>query len=652
MSQTQKKSEDVALEVRNIGGIDETSVTFSPGVTVLAGRNATNRTSLLQAVMAALGSDDVSLKGNAEEGHVELSFGDETYTRTLTRRNGSVVTSGSPYLADPELADLFVFLLESNPARRAVARGDDLRELIMRPVDTEAIRTEIEELEAEKREVDDELDELDSLERRLPELESDRTRLRNEIEETAAELAEKEDELDEADVDVDDTREEKAELESKLEELRDKRSELEDVRFRHETEEESLSALREDFSDLQDRHEELPANADAEIDEIESEIQRLRNRREQIDATVSKLQTIIRFNEDILEGTETDVLDILESDADDGDGGSVTDQLLDDANTVVCWTCGSEVERDEFEETLSRLRELHAEKLDERTAVTADIEDLVEEKDDLVENRRRREETLRRRRDIEDEIERREATIENLEDERAELIEDVQRLEREVEALETEDFSEILEYHREANQLEFELERQREELADVEDEIEDAEARLAERDELEERRDEIRTELRDLRSRIDKIEADAVDAFNRHMAEVLDILEYDNLDRIWIERTETEVREGRRKVERSTFDLHVVRSTEEGTGYEDTVDHLSESEREVTGLVFALAGYLVHDVHEVVPFVLLDSLEAIDSERIALLIDYIREYAPYLVAALLPEDAAALDTEHQRITDI
>jgi len=29
---------------------------------------------------------------------------------------------------------------------------------------------------------------------------------------------------------------------------------------------------------------------------------------------------------------------------------------------------------------------------------------------------------------------------------------------------------------------------------------------------------------------------------------------------------------------------------------------LSESEREVTGLVFALAGYLVHDVHETVPF--------------------------------------------------
>jgi len=83
---------------------------------------------------------------------------------------------------------------------------------------------------------------------------------------------------------------------------------------------------------------------------------------------------------------------------------------------------------------------------------------------------------------------------------------------------------------------------------------------------------------------------------------------------------------------RTRFDLHIVRSSPDGTAYEDTVDHLSESEREVTGLVFALAGYLVHDVHETVPFILLDSLEAIDSDRIARVVDYFRTHADYLVA--------------------
>ena len=73
-------SDGVYLEVKNIGGIADTELEFDPGVTILSGRNATNRTSLLRSIMAALGSDDVSLKSDADEGYVSLEIGDETYT--------------------------------------------------------------------------------------------------------------------------------------------------------------------------------------------------------------------------------------------------------------------------------------------------------------------------------------------------------------------------------------------------------------------------------------------------------------------------------------------------------------------------------------------------------------------------------------------
>jgi hypothetical protein len=136
------------------------------------------------------------------------------------------------------------------------------------------------------------------------------------------------------------------------------------------------------------------------------------------------------------------------------------------------------------------------------------------------------------------------------------------------------------------------------------------------------------------------------------MDSVLKMLDYNNLNRIWLERIEREVREGRRKVNKSGFELHVIRTSNSGAAYEDTVDHLSESEREVTGLVFALAGYLAHEVYEDAPFMLLDSLEAIDSERIAALIEYLTDYTGYLLVALLPEDAAALPDEYNRITEI
>jgi len=136
------------------------------------------------------------------------------------------------------------------------------------------------------------------------------------------------------------------------------------------------------------------------------------------------------------------------------------------------------------------------------------------------------------------------------------------------------------------------------------------------------------------------------------MGAVLAILGYENLERVWVERVQRQVREGQRTAQRNVFELHVVRSTASGATYEDTVDHLSESEREVTRLVFALVGYLVHDVHETVPFMLLDSLEAIDAERLAELVEYVADYPEYLVVALLPEDAQALDDDYHRVTDI
>ena len=155
MSQTQATKKNTELSVENVGRIDITEITLSPGVTSLTGRNATNRTSLLQALMATLGSEHVSLKGDADYDEVSLTLDGETYTRTLEHRNGTVVFDGDPYLENTEAAELFGFLLESNEALQAVARDDVLREVIMHPVDATAVNAGIEQLDAEKDQFDD-----------------------------------------------------------------------------------------------------------------------------------------------------------------------------------------------------------------------------------------------------------------------------------------------------------------------------------------------------------------------------------------------------------------------------------------------------------------------------------------------------------------
>jgi chromosome segregation ATPase len=635
------------LHAENIGGIQETTVEFSPGVTVLVGRNATNRTSFLQAVMGALGSENVAVKGDADEGSVSLELGNETHTRQLSRRSGRVVTDGDPYLDDPTLADLFVFLLESNEARRAVAAQDDLRELIMEPIDTATIQSEIDQLVEERESLRHELDEIDEIKGDLPELEERRTRLRQEIEGKRAELEAKEAELEAADADVEETREEKSELEDKLEELRAKRSRLDDIRYELDTERESLEALTREQRELEMERDELPETPVGEIEELNAEVERLRERKQAIETEINELQGVIGFNEEMIEDGESTLLEGL---ADEG-AREVTEQLLSD-ESVTCWTCGSDVDREQIESTVDHLRELSRTKLSTVNELDAEISEFQAEKRDYEDSQRERERIERRLTELDTEIERSEDTIENLQEKRDAATEAIERIEADVEELEDAENSRVLDLHKEANQLEYELGKLENDLERVEAEIGEIEEQIATEEQVQTQLSEVVDEIENLRTKIERIETNAVEEFNEHMDTVLDMLDYANLERIWIERVQREVREGRRKVSKSIFELHVIRTSESGTAYEDTIDHLSESEREVTGLVFALAGYLAHEVYDDIPFMLLDSLEAIDSERIARLINYLDDYTDYLLVALLPEDAAALSDGYERVTDI
>ncbi|MFC4360332.1 archaea-specific SMC-related protein [Halobium salinum] len=646
MSTEELSKGSVTVHARNVGGISEAEVSFEPGVTILAGRNATNRTSLLQAIMLGLGSDRASLKGDADEGEVELVVDDERYTRTLSRTGGGVALGGDPYLDDPEVADLFAFLLEENEARRAVARGEDLREIIMRPIDTDAIRAEIDELERERREIDDDLEELEEVERRLPELESQRSSLESEIEERRAELETAESELEDLDATVEESRQERDELEAKLDELRETRSELDRIRRRIETEAGSIESLTEEREEVEAELDSMPAETDVDVDDVEREIDRLRERKRTLDGVVTELQNVVQFNEEMLEGDRTDVRSALDVD----DDGAVTDQLIEDQ--TVCWTCGSEVEKEQIERTLDRLKGFRKEKLESIRTTEDRLSELREELQSANAERERRAELRSKLDRTESELDSRRERREELRAEREDVEAELERLEGEVDQLEDDEFGEILDKHKEANEIEFAVGRLQSDLDDVVDEIEELEGRLADREALEAEREEVSDALTDARTRIDQIEEQAVAEFNTHIETVLDILEYDNLDRVWIERVERTVREGRRNVERTQFELHIVRTNEAGTAYEDTVDHLSESEREVTGLVFALAGYLVHEVYETLPFIVLDSLEAIDSDRIAKLVDYFSDYADYSVVALLPEDEQALDDDYRRVSGI
>jgi len=275
---TQASKATVQVDVRNIGGINEASVTLSDGVSILTGRNATNRTSFLQALMAGIGSQRSSLKGDADEGEVTLNFGDKTYTRTLQRRSDSVSFSGDPYLDDPELADLFAHLIGDNEARQAVARGDDLREIIMRPIDTDAIDAEIRECKRERNELESEIETLDSLERDLPGLESDRQEKVAELETAQEELEAVREELDNLEAGVEESRMRKQKMEEAFQQVRDARSTVDDLEFDLETERSTLTELKAEREELRETIEEA-AEPNENVDRLTGRIDELRRRK-------------------------------------------------------------------------------------------------------------------------------------------------------------------------------------------------------------------------------------------------------------------------------------------------------------------------------------------------------------------------------------
>jgi predicted nucleic acid-binding Zn-ribbon protein len=358
-----------------------------------------------------------------------------------------------------------------------------------------------------------------------------------------------------------------------------------------------------------------------------------------LESTITSLTSVVEFNEGIVKG-EGEFVAIQPDDK------NPTEELGPAGQqSVVCWTCGSKVERADIRDRLDDLRDLITDK-------RSDLDEVEDQITNLQGRKREIESEHEKRRDLERKYERTERRLKEKRTEHQELEKRMSDLRETVDTLETEAAemeelreSDILERYEELSSLEFERGQLEQQLAEVESEIEEI-GEFPDLDELEAEREQLVEALAQERQRIDHIETEVVENFNHHMEMILDLLEYENIARIWLEKQTVEGGRGRSA---TTFDLHIVREDVDGAVYEDTSEHLSESEKEVLGLVVTLSGYLAHNTYDVAPVILLDSLEAIDSERIARLIEYFAEYATYVVTALLHEDAQSLSDAYQTI---
>jgi len=618
---------ELQVHVRNIGGISKGNVTLSPGVTLLSGENASNKSSFLRALSAVLGGEDPKLKSDADEGYVKLETDDEYYV-DLTRQTGkSVVADADRFSDQNQLCELFVTLDETNPVRQAIINNRDIYELLMKPIDTEEIESEIDRLKARKDDIDSQLEEINRMEDRLPSLRTKANSLQQEMQDVENSLAAKREAIEERE-----TSGETQEEEEILEELKQKRTEQETIRNRIQTQKEALASLRDDLNDISNKLSDVHhPDETQDLDEIETEIEQLHHQKQQLTTTINALSPIVEMNGQLLDD-ETDIPEQMKSD-------DIVSELDPTSRTITCWTCGNTVEQSEIAEQVQVVKEILEEKRDQQSAITDRIQSLETEKRQFEEQHKEHERLVNRKQSIEEEIEHREQQLDGLESDRSSLQDEIEELQTKAEEIDGED-DELIELHSEVSDLEYKRGQLENELDDVRTEIDQIESERANRDDLKADRKSVSNQLQELRDRIETIEHDLVTSFNESIQQVLDELEYENIERVWIERLSDTTG---KSTSRTDFELHIVRSTTDGAAYEDTIDTLSKSEREVVGLIVALSGYLAYDVSSELPIVVIDAVEMLDADRIYGLLSYFEQYADYVIAAVLPEEADELD---------
>ncbi|WP_336338484.1 archaea-specific SMC-related protein [Haloarcula brevis] len=571
-----------AIEIERIAGILEGGATIEPGPNVVRGSNWQGKSSFIEALKTALGASTELTEG-ADSGSVHLETPTGEYDVTLARENGAVTRHGQPYLTDEYdviRAELFACLDERNAVRRAVRAGENLEDVLLRPLDFQNIDSQIESLQREREQIESELTNAREAKKRLPTVQEKVTRLRNEIEDLQA----KRDAIDSESGDDDSA-------EPARRQLSQARTEQNQARNRIERLEQSIERTEQRLSERRDA---LDALEIPEYDDVEDRLAEAREALTQVERDAEVLQSVYSATEMVLSENRLDLLTDVERDI--------------DGDTVACWTCGSETTRADLADRLDALGS-------ELTALRARKESCRDTVEELETQREEISQARRRKADLEEEIADLEATLadrrQRLDAARDRLEQaqaDVQRLSDRVD-----------ETVAELSDVESEIKYREAELEDTADELDHLETRAARVDALEADLESVRDDLADLRTRKDRVKREARDAFDTAMGDILS-------------RFDTGFETARLTPD---FDIVVARD-----GQEASLDALSEGELELIGFVAALAGRRSFDIGDTVPLLLVDGLGGLDDGNLHTLIEYLRQGTEYLVFTAYPEYTA------------
>lgn len=564
------------VNVENIAGIRSGNAELRKGRNVVRGANWQGKSSFLQAIETAVGTETPLTEGESS-GRVELETPEKSYVVQLERRNDATVREGTPVLNeeyDRIRAELYAFLDESNAVRRAVRQGENLEEPLTRPLDFENIEERIADKKAERSSVEAELERAREAANRLPN-----------AQESAMQLAEELDDLEASRDEIGGTGE--TETDGDREELSRLRAERSRADQRIERLIDAIERIEGTLAEVRTEYDDVSVPEE----DVAAELAEVREKREAVRSDVDLLQSVYSANKRLLEEGRVDLLADVEH-------GLVADE-------IDCWLCGSTATEDAFHENLDRLSARITDLKAEAAEHAERADELAERQDAIREAERRRDDLEHRIDDLEAKAGDRRESLESATGRREEIDGRIDELEEVV-----------AEHGDELAEIKSEIKRTKTDLEETQAELEDTERQADRRPNLEGERERLGEEIETLRNRKQEMKRQTREAFDDAIGDLL-------------ERFDTSFETARLT---STFDLVVARN-----GRKANIDALSEGELELLGIVAALAGHEAFEVSDSVPILLLDQLGGLSEGNMATLIDYMDDRTEFLVFTAYPE---------------
>jgi len=626
--------ENTKVVVENIGGLKHIEADIIPGLNVIEQPNASGKTSFLRAFSLLLtpsgNNKDLEyiLRSMSTEGFISVTDHNGNQIKKTISRNKNTITVAGDDLVTPEISLLvkrFAICGHDNEILSAVRLGQNLKSLIGTDNNIiERLKAEIRYKESNLTALTEDLNKDANAPHQKISTEKKRDALLKELsqlEEKYAALKKQHDSM--ASVGKETATKEK--LNAKSTELQQIEFKINDSKKMIKNKNELIEKLSKEIQSLRRSIEQLGEVDNREIDKIKKEMQNIDYK---IQKTISQQSTL----DMTIQATKNVVRELEES----PQTNTILDSLSDDSH-VSCPVCGQDAGIRIIKKHIDELMEKRAKtqttisKLESDKAVLSKKQDILIQKGSEITTAisviKSKEATINNENGNISLISQ---AIEKLEDSKEKLNAEIKELSKSIN-------DKVVNITIEIAKIKESIGQKKTAIENFNNEIKSYDAVIRGIDNKRLSVAEMKKDVENTKAELHKIELRIQEQFNQIIPEVYSILGFSsNISRISLEQN---------------YDLMVSRKTDKDSIYRDmdSIKTLSKSELEVIGLAVMISGYIVNNLKEYFPYILLDELTFLDNKRLKALMDYMEKIAVSIILTKLPPETEKIG---QRRIDI